>query len=109
MDSGIELDTSFRFLALTERQAEALQLSGMDCEFGRHHRTNAITGVVPLNGTVISKLENFVNQQSIEISSTDIFVSFTTEYDSRIIDIPCHVNEIIKKLGSRLVVSYTVL
>lgn len=109
MESHIELETSFRFLDLSKEQADELKSSGLACEFGEHFKTKAITGIVPLESTAISQIAEFIGRKNIPVAATDIFVSFTTEYDTRIIDIPNYVNEAIAKLGSKMVLSYTVL
>ncbi len=55
---------------------------------------------------VRSKLQE---ENKVQKEDTDIFISFVTEYDSRIIDVPNYVNEAILKLGSKLVLSYTIV
>ncbi|WP_338728580.1 hypothetical protein V8687_11210 [Shewanella baltica] len=109
MASDIDLDTNFRFLGLTKEQANVLKESGINCNFGTHFKTKAITGIVPLDSSVIAKIGEFMEQQKISNKDTDIFISFNTEYDTRVIDIPTYVNEAVISLGSKLVVSYTVL
>ncbi|MGE6451152.1 hypothetical protein ACQKC5_01975 [Shewanella baltica] len=108
MDSDIDLVVSFRFLALSEEQADELKATGLLSRFGVHFKTKKITGLIPLSSSSTVGISEFIKKHGIEVSDTDIFISFSTEYDSRIIDIPDFVNEAILKIGSKMVLSYTV-
>ncbi len=107
MDSEAELSCSFRFLSLTELQAQSLKLLDLDINFGRHFKTNKITAFLELSEEVIPFLKDFVNANDIATIETDVFISVVSEYDSEIFDIPTCVNEAVIELGSKLVFSYT--
>lgn len=109
MDADIELNISFRFLALSDAQAEKLRASELEVTFGKHHKTSKNVGCVVLASGVIAHLSNFIVDNSVTEDEYDIFISFCTEYDTRIIDIPAYVNEAVKRLGSKLVLSYTII
>jgi len=109
MDSDIDLEINFRFLALSKEQAVLLKSIIIESEFGKHFQTKEITAIVPLNVYNISLIFAFIENNNISVRDTDIFISFVTEYDTRIIDIPEFVNEAIVKLGSKLTLSYTVV
>ncbi len=108
MESNINLEVSFRFLNLSKEQADALEVTGLTSKFGVHFKTKKITGLIPLNNSCIVEISKFINKHKIQISDTDIFISFITEYDSRIMDIPEYVNEAVLKIGSKMVLSYTI-
>lgn len=109
MDSDVALQISYRFLSLTDAQALGLKKEFSRCQFGKHFSTGEITASLELEHTDIGKLAAFVRENAVEPGATDIFISFVTEYDSRIIDIPPYVNKAIRETGSKLVVSYTVV
>lgn len=108
MESDIELKISFRFLELSEKQATALRSSELVAKFGTHFKTKSITGIVPLNVVNINQISIFIDENNISKETTDIFISFVTEYDTRIIDIPSFVNQAVIKLSCKLVLSYTI-
>ena len=109
MESDIELKINFRFLELTEKQAAALKISKLGAKFGTHFKSQKPTGVVPLNKNNIDLISNFIKENEIPSGLTDIFISFVTEYDTRTIDIPDYVNQVVKELGSKIVVSYAIV
>ncbi len=109
MNSNIELNISFRFSALSEDQAEALNKSELESKFGVHFKTKRVTASVPLNEDNVSLISDFMDENNISKENTDIFISFVTEYDTRIIDVPGFVNQAVKKLGSEMVLSYTIV
>lgn len=109
MDSNINLNVSFRFLALTENQAAALKNTNLAPTFGTHFKTKSITGSVPLSEDNIDQIFSFIKENNISKEFTDIFVSFVTEHDSRIIEVPDYVNHAVVKIGSKQVVSYTIV
>ena len=108
MESEIDLNISFRFLDLSEIQAAALKHSKLAANFGTHYKTKITTAIVPLNGTNIDRISVFIKENNISKELTDIFISFVTEYDTHIIDVPVFVNQSVLKLGSKLVLSYTI-
>ena len=109
MDSNIETNISFRFLDLTESQAGTIRKTELQASFGTHHKTNKITCLIPLNNKNAKDLISLVELHFPENEETDIFISFVTEYDTRIIDIPSFVNQIIKRIETKLTVSYTIV
>ncbi len=108
MESDIKLDVCFRFLDLTQEKSDELKVLNLGSKFGVHFKTKKITGLVPLNESCIPKIQSFIKSNDIPISDTDIYISFITDYDSRIIDIPEYVNEAVSKIGSKMVLSYTI-
>jgi len=108
MESDIKLEVCFRFLDLTQKNSDDLKLLNLESKFGVHFKTKNITGLVSLNESCISEILSFIESNDISISDTDIYISFRTDYDSRIIDIPEYVNEAVSKIGSRMVLSYTI-
>jgi hypothetical protein len=86
MDSDIDLEINFRFLALSEKQAASLKKNIIESEFGKHFKTKNITGLVPLSVANISLIYAFIEENKISVGDTDIFISFVTEYDTHIID-----------------------
>ncbi|UCX05129.1 hypothetical protein [Shewanella glacialimarina] len=109
MDSDIELEISFRFLDLSEKQVVILRQVIPESEFGTHFKTKSPTGIVPLSEANISLISLFMEGCSISKEKTDIFISFVSEYDKRIIDVPAYVNQAVVKLGSKLTLSYTIV
>jgi len=109
MDSDIDLKISFRFLELSEGQAFALKNDNLEATFGTHFKTKSITGSVPLREDNIDQVSSFIEENHISKDSTDIFVSFVTEYDTRIFEVPNYVNQAVVKIGSQLVVSYSIV
>ena len=109
MESDINLEVSFRFLSLSKDQADALKATDLVSNFGVHFKTKKITGLIPLSSSSTIGISEFIENHKIDVSDTDIFISFLTEYDSRIIDIPNYVNEAILKIGSKMVLSYTIV
>ena len=109
MDSDIELNISFRFSELSENQVVALKVTIPEAGFGTHHKTKRTTGSVPLNEPNIPLLSTFIEKHGIEKDITDIFISFVSEYDTHIIDVPNYVNHAVVKLGSKLTLSYTIV
>ena len=108
MESNINLEISFRFLGLSEEQAGVLKIKNLGAKFGVHFKTKKITGLIPLSESCIPKIREFIEDQNISIPDTDVCISFITEYDSRIVDIPNYVNKAISIIGSKMVLSYTI-
>ncbi len=109
MESDVQLNTRFRFLALSEDQAENLNENILEAEFGVHHKTKNTTASVSLNENNIPHILAFIENNKVLKENTDIFISFVSEYDSQIIDIPSFVNQAIVRLDSKLVLSYTIV
>ncbi|WP_440904813.1 hypothetical protein ACMZOO_00875 [Catenovulum sp. SX2] len=109
MDSDIKLDVCFRFLELSQQQAIELEAVFHNVKFGRHFKSKQIVGLVALDGQLVDAIGNFMQSHDIEPLSTDIFVSFITEYDSRIIELPDFVAKASIALGVKINLSYTVL
>ena len=109
MDSDIELKISFRISELSEKQAVALKEVIPESGFGKHHKTKKTTGIIPLRNNNIPLISSFMNSNNISKDITDIFISFVSEYDTRIIDVPDYVNQAVIKLGSKLTLSYTII
>ncbi len=109
MDSDIDLDISFRFLGLTENQASELKNEFENAELSRHFKTNKIVGTIPLSGQLIEDIALFIKLHSVSPKDVDIFISFITEYDSRIIDMPDFVARAAEVLGARMTLSYTII
>ena len=108
MDSDVELNISFRFLELSDNQSNLLKNALPSAGFGTHYKTKKTTGVVPLIEENINLISRFMASNDISVDNTDIFISFTSEYDTRIIDVPEYVNQAVKTIGSRLTLSYTI-
>ena len=109
MDSEIQLNISFRFSELSENQVDALKAVIPEAGFGTHYKTKRTTGSVPLSEPNIPLLSTFIEKHGIENDMTDIFISFVSEYDTRIIDVPNCVNHAVVQLGSKLTLSYTIV
>jgi len=109
MESDLNLNISFRFFELTEFQAASLKKEFSGARLGTHHKSKKTTGNVPLNSKNISLIVNFMNTHNLSLEITDIFISFVSEYDTHIIDIPEYVNEAVRTIGSKLSLSYTIV
>ncbi|PTN11438.1 hypothetical protein [Nitrosomonas aestuarii] len=107
MESDVELSCHFRFLSLSESQAEQLKSVCKEVDFCRHFKTQKVTASIELSEAVIPALVEFVKLNSVRQSETDIFISVLSEYDSRIVDIPEFINKAIIALGCKLVFSFT--
>jgi len=109
MNSNIELKISFRFAKLSEHQATILKNTFSELKLGKHFKTKNITGSIPLTEDNISLISSFMETNDIPKEITDIFISFVTEYGTRIIDVPTYVNQAVIKLGSKITLSYTII
>ncbi len=107
MDSDVELKCHFRFLSLSDVQAEKLKSACKEVDFGRHFKTQKVTASIELSEAVIPTLVEFVKLNSVPQTETDIFISILSKYESRIVDIPEFINKAIISLGSKLVFSFT--
>lgn len=106
-DQGIDLCCSLRFLALSNEQAERLSQLSLGASFGKHFKTKSITSSVELSESAIPVLQEFIVINGIDATTTDIFISVLTEYDTRIIDVPNYVNKAVIAIGSNIVFSFT--
>ena len=102
-----KLNVSFRFLALSVDDANQLGKLPIDASFGQHHKTGDTTAIIPLNNNAVKHILEFVKDRDIDTEETDIFMSLVTDYDTRILDVPREVNEVINALDCRLVYSFT--
>ena len=108
MNSDIELEINFRFLSLTEEQVPLLSEELSDASFRDHFKNKCKVGCINLTSDRIDLVSKFMKENSIESKNTDIFLSYITEYDSRILDIPEYVAKASVALGSKITLSYTI-
>jgi|GEM_PF-1897057 len=108
MDSDIELNISFRFFSLSEELTNEIKssLKGSSCR--PHKKLGGFIVCVPLTPPSLEFIGSFVTSHNVEVENTDIFVSFVTEYDSRIIDLPNIITKASFSIGSPITLSYTV-
>ena len=109
MDSDIELDISFRFLSLSETLANEIKPLVKASSYRPNRKLGGFVVCVPLTPTSLEFIESFVSSHDVDIESTDIFVSFTTEYDSRIIELPNIITKASFSIGSPVTLSYAVV
>lgn len=109
MDSDIELDISFRFLSLSETLANEIRPFLEASSYRANRKLGGFVVCVPLTPTSLEFIESFVSSHDVEIENTDIFVSFTSEYDSRIIKLPSILTKASCSIGSTVTLSYTVV
>jgi hypothetical protein len=109
MGSDIKMEVSFRFLSLSHTQALELERKFRVADFGKHFKTGELTASLNLECIDLEALSSFLGETEIEVGATDIFISLVSEYDSRIVNVPSCVHEAIKTIGSKLVLSYTVV
>lgn len=108
MDADIELNISFRFLALSEDLASEAKSSFEVSSCRPNRKLDGYVVCVPLTSCSLEVITSFVTSYNVNIEDTDIFVSFATEYDSRIIDLPNIITKASFSIGSPVTLSYTV-
>ena len=109
MGNDVELKVSFRFLSLSHAQASELQTSFSAADFGKHFKSGELTAALDLGCVDLGALSKFIRANAIEVDATDIFISLVSEHDSHIVDVPPCVHAAIREIGSKLVISYTVV
>ena len=108
MESDIELKITFRFLSLSDGQVEKLSEEFKESKFGKHFKTKMQVGRIPLSERNIQLISRFITANNIAHEDTDIFISFITEYDTRIMEIPNYVARAAVELKSKMTLSYTI-
>ncbi len=109
MGSDVKMEVSFRFLSLSRKQALELERKFRFADFGKHFKTGESTASLNLEYIDLEAVCSFLGETEIEVGATDIFISLVSEHDSRIVDVPSCVHEAIRTIGSKLVLSYTVV
>ena len=108
MESDIELKITFRFICLSDSQADKLSEEFEESKFGKHFKTKMPVGLIPLKEENIQLISKFIATNNIATENTDIFISFITEYDTRIVEIPQYVARAATELKSKMTLSYTI-
>jgi len=108
MTKKIEIECSLRLLSLTKEEASEIAQSNPEVGISPHFKSGNDVAYAPLSLTTISLFQTYISKYRIGARDHDIFVSLTSDRDTGIVDVPSIVNEAILKLGSRVVLSYTV-
>jgi len=109
MDSEIELNISFRFFSLTEELSNEIKSSLKASSCRPNKKLGGFIVCMPLTQSSLEFIESFVTSNKVEVENTDIFVSFVTEHDSRIIGLPNIITKASFSIGSPVTLSYTVV
>ncbi len=109
MDSDIELNISFRFFSLTEELSNEIKSSLEASSCRPNKKLGGFVVCVPLTPSSLEFIGSFITSNNVEVENTDIFVSFVTEYDSRVIDLPNDITKASFSIGSPVTLSYTVV
>jgi len=99
---------SFRFLGLSDDQAEELSSLIETAEFGEHHSTGKTVGFIELrDSSNIEIIGEFADKHQFEPTECDIFVSIASEKRDEIWRAPRTVNYMLKRFDCPIVFSYT--
>jgi len=109
MDADIELNISFRFLALSEELVSEAKLSLKVSSCRPNKKLGGYVVCIPLTQSSLVSITSFVTSNNIKIENTDIFISFATEYDSRILKLPSLIAKASVYIGSPVTLSHTVV
>ena len=109
MDSDIKLDISFRFFSLSEELANEIKSINEASSCRPNRKLGGFVVCVPLTPSTLEFVASFVTSHNVEVENTDIFVSFATEYDARIITLPNIISKASFSIGSPVTLSYTVV
>ena len=109
MDAGIELNIGFRFLALSEDLVCEAKLSLKASSCRPNKKLGGYVVCVPLTQSSLVSIASFMTSHNIKIENTDIFISFATEYDSRVLKLPHIIAKASVYIGSPVTLSYTVV
>jgi hypothetical protein len=99
---------SFRFLDLTETQAQEFLSLVPSAEFGDHYKTGTkVASVKLLDSSLVVLIDEFRRKHSIQAVECDVFVSIASEKRDEIWRAPKAVNYIVNIVNCRIVFSYT--
>lgn len=108
-ESKITLKSLLRVFSLSDDQVDLLNESDLICRQGKHFETGLPNAIFDLEKCDIDLLYKFTTLANIDPSNVDIFLSFRTEYSTRILRVPKVVNKAVKKFDCEVNISYTVL
>jgi hypothetical protein len=99
---------SFRFLALTEKQAQEFLSLVPSAELGDHHETGKkVASVKLLDSSLVVLIDEFRKKHSFQAVECDVFVSIASEKRDEVWRAPKAVNYIINIVNCPIVFSYT--
>ena len=99
---------SFRFLGLSDDQADELSSIIEAAEFGQHHATGKTVGFIELSdSSKIEVIREFAVRHKFESTDCDIFISIASEKRDEIWRAPRAVNNMLKQFDCPIVFSYT--
>jgi len=107
-ESNIDLHSLFRVFSLTDEQVDLLNETDLNCEWGEHFQTKMPNAIFDLEKCDIESLHRYTNTAKVNPKNMDIFLSFRTEYSTRILGVPKVVNKAIKTFDCDITISYTV-
>ena len=107
-DRKVNGSAHFRFLNLSDAQAEELKLSIPSTEFGMHYKTNRHVGSIKLvDSSLVVKIDEFRRKHSVIATECDVFVSILSDRNDETWRAPKAVNYIINIVNCPIVFSYT--
>jgi len=99
---------SFRFLRLTEAQANDLRITFPEAEFGQHYKTGEHIGTIPLHSSnVVIKIDEFRRSHKIRATDCDLFVSIFSVRGDEIWRAPKTVNYLVNIVNCPIVFSFS--
>jgi predicted Zn-dependent protease len=110
-NQNVELDCSVRFIGICQEDKDSLMEIWEERGLGvrRYYKDKSkYVAVVELDKNRSIELV----EQSIHVVSTgeqDIFISFSTDSDSEIFEVPSHIVEVSSKFNLKINISYTVI
>ncbi len=98
----------FRFLDLTERQAEELRVAIPSVELDVHYKTGNHVGSIELvDSSLVVKIDEFRRKNSIISTGCDVFISIASDRQDETWRAPKAVNYIVNIINCPIVFSYT--
>lgn len=99
---------AFRFLRLTDAQADGLRNALPQAEFGQHYKTGGQVGVVPLRSPdLVMKIEDFRRAHQIRASDCDLFISIYSVRGDETWQAPRAVNYLVNIVNCPIVFSFS--
>ncbi|MFB0979966.1 MAG: hypothetical protein QMC62_03500 [Alteromonadaceae bacterium] len=108
-NSNTEFAISFRFNRLDKMQAFTLEreIAGSTCE--DHIEDHCYIVCVPLSNYNFDDINDYYVRQRVELKDCDILVRVSSNFGTKIFDIPLIVNRMLKYIDCKLTFSFTVL
>lgn len=104
----MDASASFRFLALTEKQALEFSSLVPSAEIGNHYETGKkVASVKLLDSNLVILIDEFRRKHSFLAVDCDVFVSIASEKRNEVWRAPKAVNYVINIINCPIVFSYT--